>query len=105
MALSLGLRRVVSPLENGEILIEGPHLGAESGESRLVDVDLSLQRLAIVPAPLRFVFDVKLILGPFDVGLLAGPEAAGLLLPSSAHEAGLVRIVSMRVFTLLAPSR
>src|SRR3989449_672209 len=73
------VRRVALPLEVAEGLLEAPDFSVDGRESRLVDVDLSLQRLLIVLDPC-LVLQVKLILRVFDLRLLAGPEASDFVL-------------------------
>src|SRR3989449_6691982 len=76
------VRRVALPLEVAEGLLEAPDFSVDGRESRLVDVDLSLQRLLIVldPCLVLQVKQVKLILRVFDLRLLAGPEASDFVL-------------------------
>jgi len=59
--IAVGVRLVALPLQVVEGLIEASYLGVDVRQQRLVAVDLSLQRLLILPA-LCLVFEVKLIL-------------------------------------------
>src|SRR2546422_9570678 len=78
-SIDAGARRVALPLKAAEGLLEAPDFSVDGRESRLADVDLSLQRLPIVLDPC-LVLQAKRILRGFELRLVAGPEASVLAL-------------------------